>query len=58
MAAATDPLVVALLVCDAVVALDTEDGPREMLLAEFLPSRRVTLAAPALITDILVPAGS
>ncbi len=56
VAAATDPLVVALLVCDAVVALYTEDGPREMLLAEFLPSRRATLAAPALITDILVPA--
>jgi carbon-monoxide dehydrogenase medium subunit len=56
VAAATDPLLVALLVCDAAVALYTEDGPRAMLLAEFLPSRRATLAAPALITDILVPA--
>ncbi len=56
VAAANDPLVVALLVCDAAVVLYTEDGPREMPLSEFLPSRQATLASPALITDILVPA--
>ncbi len=55
IAAANDALVVALLACDALVALYTEDGSRDLPLVEFLPARAAWLAAPALITDLIVP---
>jgi carbon-monoxide dehydrogenase medium subunit len=54
-AAANDPLVVALLACDARVLLCAQAGYRTMPLAEFLPERQQILAAPALITDVVVP---
>lgn len=54
-AAANDPLVVALLACDARVLLVSQAGFRTVPLAEFLPQRRALLAAPALITDVVAP---
>lgn len=54
--AANDALVVALLASDVLVALYTEDGTRDVPLVEFLPDRQAWLAAPALITDLVLPA--
>ena len=54
-AAANDPLVVALLACDAAVVLFSQDGPSTLPLADFLPRRRALLAAPALVIEILAP---
>ena len=46
VAAPTDPLLAAFLVCDATVVLYTGDGYRELLLADFLPRRAHVLATP------------
>ena len=54
-AAANDPLVAALLACDAAVVLYSRDGPSTLPLADFLPRRKALLAAPALVTGILAP---
>ena len=54
-AAANDPLVVALLACNAQVRLETPAGRRFLSLAEFLPARATLLAEPALITEVSVP---
>ncbi len=54
-AAANDPLVVALLACDARVLLVSLAGYRTLPLAEFIPQRQALLAAPALITDVVAP---
>ncbi len=54
-AAANDPLVVALLACDARLLLCSRAGYRTLSLAEFIPDRQQLLAAPALITDVVVP---
>jgi len=53
-AAANDPLVAALLACDAVLVLYGQSGTQEMSLADFLPRRVYALAAPALITGLIV----
>ncbi len=55
LAAADDPLVVALLACDARVLLCARDGYHTVPLAEFIPARQALLARPALITDVVVP---
>lgn len=55
VAAADDPLVVALLACDARVLLCARDGYQTVPLAEFIPARKQLLARPALITDVVVP---
>lgn len=54
-AAANDPLLVALLACDAAVALETQGGPQALPLAEFLAKRVQILAQPGLITGVTVP---
>lgn len=55
VAAADDPLVVALLACDARVLLCSREGYHTVPLAEFIPTRKQLLARPALITDVVVP---
>jgi carbon-monoxide dehydrogenase medium subunit len=62
-AAGNDALVAALLVCAAVVVLQGQAGAQEVPLADFLPRRGRLLAAPALITALIVaplapPAGA
>jgi carbon-monoxide dehydrogenase medium subunit len=54
-AASDDPLVVALLVSDARVLLCSNAGYQTVPLVEFIPDRAALLAAPALITDVVVP---
>lgn len=54
-AAANDPVVVALLACDARVLLCSRAGYQTIPLAAFIPVRRSFLAEPALITDVVVP---
>ena len=54
-AAPNDPLVVALLASDARVLLCTNSGYQTVALAAFIPDRARLLAAPALITDVVVP---
>ena len=53
-AASDDPLVVALLACNAQVTLVTRSGRRSLSLAEFLPARAALLAEPALIAEVSV----
>ena len=53
-AASDDPLVVALLACNAQVTLVTRPGPRSLSLAEFLPARAALLAEPTLIAEVSV----
>jgi CO/xanthine dehydrogenase FAD-binding subunit len=55
VAAGNDPLVTALLVADAVVALYSRDGHRELPMAAFLADRKAVLATPAIITELRVP---
>ncbi len=50
-----DPLLVALLACDARILLCTNSGYRTIPLADFIPDRGRLLAEPALITDVVVP---
>ncbi len=57
VAAANDPLVTALLACDATVGLYGRAGYLALSLAEFLPARQALLAGPALITDLWVTIG-
>lgn len=54
VAAANDPLVAALLACDAVVVLYGAGGFREEPLSDFLPRRAEALGAPALITGLRI----
>ncbi len=54
-AAADDPLVVALLACDAYVTLYDLADSRLVPIADFLPHRADLLAAPALITEVILP---
>jgi len=54
-AAGDDPLVAALLVCDTAVVLYDRAGFHELPLVDFLASRADLLAAPALITELVVP---
>jgi carbon-monoxide dehydrogenase medium subunit len=55
VAAANDPLVAALLACDAIVVLYGAAGFREEPLSDFLPRRAQVLGAPALITGLRIP---
>lgn len=55
VAAADDPLVVALLACDARVLLCSRAGYRTVPLVDFIPQRKQLLNEPALITDVVVP---
>jgi CO/xanthine dehydrogenase FAD-binding subunit len=55
VAATNDPLVAALLACDAVVLLFGATGFREESLYDFLPRRAEALGAPALITGLRIP---
>jgi len=55
MAAPDDPLVVAMLACEAVVVLHSQAGAQEVALADFLPHRLSMLAALALITEVWLP---
>jgi carbon-monoxide dehydrogenase medium subunit len=55
-AANNDPLVAALLACDAEVVLVAHDGERALPLVDFLRQRSGVLAAPAIITELRVPA--
>jgi carbon-monoxide dehydrogenase medium subunit len=48
-AASNDPMVAALLACDAAVSLYDQTGERELSLADFLPQRQQILAVPSLI---------
>jgi CO/xanthine dehydrogenase FAD-binding subunit len=57
-AAADDPLVAALLACDAEVVLAERGGERMLPIADFLPRRAAILAAPAIITGLRVPAAA
>jgi aerobic carbon-monoxide dehydrogenase medium subunit len=54
-AASDDPLVVALLACNAQVTLVTRPDPRSLSLAEFLPARAVLLTESTLIVEVSVP---
>ncbi len=54
VAAGNDPLVAALLACDALVALYGPSGFYEQPLADFLPRRAAVLSAPALITGLCI----
>lgn len=54
-AAPNDPLVVALLACDARILLCTRTGYRTLPLDAFLLERTDLLAEPALITDVVAP---
>jgi carbon-monoxide dehydrogenase medium subunit len=54
-AAADDPLIVALLASDARVLLCSNTGYQTVPLVDFIPVRAALLAAPALITDVVVP---
>jgi CO/xanthine dehydrogenase FAD-binding subunit len=54
-AAADDPLIVALLVSDARILLCSNTGYQTVPLVEFIPERAAFLAAPALITDVILP---
>ena len=54
-AAGDDPLVAALLVCNTTVSLYGREGVHAVPLVDFLPRRRELLAAPALITEVVVP---
>jgi carbon-monoxide dehydrogenase medium subunit len=55
-AAGNDPLVAALLACDTEVVLAEQHGERTLPLADFLRQRAVLLAAPAIVTELRVPA--
>lgn len=55
IAAANDPLLVALLACDATVLLQALSGAQALPMAEFLAGRTKLLAQPAVITGIEVP---
>ena len=55
VAVPNDPLVAALLACDARVHLYGSDGYLEISVVDFLPRRRRLLAAPALIIEAVVP---
>jgi carbon-monoxide dehydrogenase medium subunit len=56
VAAGNDPLVVALLACDASVVLCQARGDDgQVLLADFLHGRQEALATPALIVDVVIP---
>ena len=55
-AAPNDPLIVALLACNARVTLETLSGRRFISLAEFLPVRAALLAEPVLIAEVRVSA--
>lgn len=54
-AASDDPLVAALLVSDALVLLVSAAGERAVPVADFLAQRAAALAAPAIITGVIVP---
>ncbi len=54
-AADNDPLLVALLACDAAVLLETQSGSQALPLSEFLAKRAEILARPAVITGVNVP---
>lgn len=54
-AAANDPLLVALLACDAAVSLQALNGAQALPMAEFLAGRTKLLAQPAVITGVTVP---
>ena len=53
-AAANDPLIAALLACDATVVLHLYQGVQTMPISGFLPRRVYILAIPALITDLVI----
>jgi len=55
-AAGDDPLIAALLICDAAVVLYDRAGFHELPLVDFLANRVELLAAPALITELVAPA--
>ncbi len=55
-AAGDDPLIAALLVCDAMVVLYDRTGFHELPLVDYLADRAELLAAPALITELVAPA--
>jgi CO/xanthine dehydrogenase FAD-binding subunit len=50
-----DPLVVALLACDATVKLYGSEGYQTLDLDQFLQQRKNSLASPALVVEIAVP---
>lgn len=55
---ANDPLIVALLVCDAEVTMALaagRSGTTRLPLAEFLARRTALLAAPAIVTEVRIP---
>jgi carbon-monoxide dehydrogenase medium subunit len=54
-AAANDPLVIALLVCDAVIAAQTSVSMDRLPIVEFLIQRSAILTRPALVSEIRVP---
>jgi len=54
-AATNDPLVVALLACDASLAIRTSTSTERLPIAEFIAQRSAILAGPALIAEISVP---
>jgi CO/xanthine dehydrogenase FAD-binding subunit len=53
--AANDPLVIALLACDAQVVIEAQAGASHVSLADLLPRRDHILRSPALITEVIVP---
>ncbi len=55
VAAPNDPLLAALLACDARVVLADRAGEQQRSLGEFLARRTALLAAPAIITELWVP---
>jgi CO/xanthine dehydrogenase FAD-binding subunit len=55
---ANDPLIVALLACDAevtMVSVAGRSGTTRLPLAEFLAQRTALLAAPAIVTEVRIP---
>ncbi len=55
VAASNDPLVAALLACDALICLQDLEGGRRIPIADFLCQRQALLSAPALITEVCIP---
>jgi len=55
VAAPNDPLIAALLACDALVVIYSRIGQRSLPLGEFLPVRGDLPAEPALIVEVMAP---
>jgi CO/xanthine dehydrogenase FAD-binding subunit len=58
VAASNDPLVAALLACDAMVIVYGQEGWSEIALNDFIPQRAALLGAPHLVTGLSIPSAA